>query len=453
MDRGAASLSRSSSAGKIAFAESMTPSVKTRTLASLALVAAACLGLAAQTRGNKPAPSRDDNWRLWGGNGRDFISTGTGIFPTTGKWLSTPPRKIWERALGDGYSAIAVEDGVLYTAYRREGDDVVTALDAATGKTIWEFAYAAAFRNGYAEAVGPGPYAMPQVLGDRVVTVSGIGQLHSIDKRTGKSVWSVDLYKTFGGDRLDFGYSSHALPYKDSLIVLAGGSGRALSRLRQSDGTPIWQKHRLQAAHSSPILIDVDGHAQAVVLLANEVIGVDPESGDLLWRHPHETGNGLAVSTPIWGPGNILFLSSAYEGGARGLKLTRTGGTTAVQQLWENRRIQSHFGSVIRQGNFVYLSSGQSVGLLTAVDMTTGRIAWQVRDFVKAQLLWADNTLVVLDEDGNLGLGLASPERFQAIAKWPLLTSVAWTPPTIAGNRAYVRDRKSVIALDLTTIR
>jgi hypothetical protein len=85
--------------------------------------------------------------------------------------------------------------------------------------------------------------------------------------------------------------------------------------------------------------------------------------------------------------------------------------------------------------------------------VATGRIAWQVRDFVKAQLLAADGKLIILDEDGNLGLGVASPERFQAIAKWPMLSSVAWTPPTLAGNRLYLRDRRAIMALDLSTIR
>ena len=80
-------------------------------------------------------------------------------------------------------------------------------------------------------------------------------------------------------------------------------------------------------------------------------------------------------------------------------------------------------------------------------------LTWQARDFVKAQLLGVDGRLLILDEDGNLGLGVASPERFQTIAKWPMLSSVAWTPPTLAGNRLYLRDRRVIMALDLSTVR
>jgi outer membrane protein assembly factor BamB len=399
-------------------------------------------------------PQPDADWKVWGGPDRDFIARSPGLFAgAPEKWISTPPRRLWERPLGDGYSAIAVEGDRLYTGFRRGTSDVFVALDAGTGKTIWEFSYPAPFTNAFASDVGPGPYAMPQVVGDRVVTASGIGQIHSIDRNTGQSVWSLDLYKQFGGNRLDFGYSSHALPYKDSLIVLAGGSGSAVLRVRQTDGTPIWRAQSLQSAHSSPLLIDVDGQPQVAILLANEVVGIDPETGDVLWRHAHRTENGLAISTPVWAPGNLLFISTAYSGGARGLKLTRAGARTTVQELWHNPRVQVHMGSAVRDEGFVYVSSGQGVGILSAVELATGRIAWQARDFVKAQLLAADGRLIILDEDGNLGLGAATPERFQALAKWPILSSVAWTPPTLAGSRLYVRDRRVLMALDIGTLR
>jgi hypothetical protein len=117
----------------------------------------------------------------------------------------------------------------------------------------------------------------------------------------------------------------------------------------------------------------------------------------------------LAISTPVWAEGNVLLISTAYNGGDRALKLSRAGDKTEVRELWHHPRVQSHFGAIIRQGGFAYLSSGQSTALLTAVEIQTGRVAWQVRDFVKAQLLYADGKLIVLDEDGHLGVGLALP--------------------------------------------
>ena len=405
-----------------------------------------------QKKGTAPKRAVEESWRVWGGPQRDFLTTSAGLFKAASeKWMSNPPKKLWERQLGDGYSAIAVEDRVLYTAYRRDSNDVVTALDASSGKTIWEYAYDAPFQTQSPSEIGSGPYAMPQVVGDRLVTASGSGKIHSLDKKTGRPVWSHDLYKEFGGTRLVWGYSCHALPYKDYLILLAGGRGNAALAFRQSDGAVVWKGLDFTNAHSSPLLIEVDGQQQVVALLASEVIGFSPDNGQLLWRHPHRTDYGLAVSTPVWADGNLLFVSTAYNAGSRVLKLARAGNKTEVRELWHNPRIQSHFGAVIRRGGYVYLSSGQSVALITAVELQTGRIAWQVRDFVKAQLVYADGRLVILDEDGNLGVGLASPERFQALAKWPILSAVAWSPPTLVGNRLYVRDRKVIMALEFGT--
>ncbi|HUD99299.1 MAG TPA: hypothetical protein VMR62_06965, partial [Bryobacteraceae bacterium] len=123
----------------------------------------------------KPAAVGED-WLVWGGKNRDFIVNTAGLADS---WPAEGPKKIWSRPLGDGYSAVAEEGGVLYTAYRRNSHDVITALDAATGKTIWEYEYDNPFTNSYSEAVGPGPYAMPEVVGDRLITASGTGKIHS----------------------------------------------------------------------------------------------------------------------------------------------------------------------------------------------------------------------------------------------------------------------------------
>ena len=397
--------------------------------------------------GARPAPSRD--WLQWGGPRRDFVTPSTGL-PTL--WPANGPRKLWSRALGDGYSGIAVEGTTLYTAFRRGSQDVVTALDARTGKTLWEYAYQATFQNSYSEAVGPGPYAMPQVVGDRLVTASGIGQVHSIDKKTGRPVWSHDLYREFGGTRLEFGYSCHALPYKDSLILLAGGRDAAALALRQSDGAVLWKNMNFRNAHSSPVLIEVDGQPQVVALMASEVIGFSPDNGQLLWQHRHPTENGLAISTPIWAPGNLLLISSAYNGGSRALELRQSGGNTTVKELWHNRRLQSHFGTVIRHGDYVYLSSGHNgPAFMTCVNLRNGEVAWQQRGFAKAQLLGADDKLILLDEDGTLALIEATPKEFRVLAKTPLLQHLSWTAPTLSGANLYLRDRQVLMALDLVT--
>jgi outer membrane protein assembly factor BamB len=394
----------------------------------------------------KPAAVAED-WLVWGGKNRDFLVNSSGLADS---WPASGPKKLWSRALGDGYSAIAEEGGVLYTAFRRGSKDVVTALDAATGKTRWEYDYENPFTNSFSEKVGPGPYAMPQVIGDRVVTASSTGKIHSLDKKTGKPVWSHDLYEEFDGTRLQFGYSCHGLPYKDTLIYLSGGRGSGAIAFRQSDGAVVWKALQFTNSHSSPLLINVDGQPQVVALTANTVFGFNPDNGALLWTHQHQTPYGLAVSTPVWAPGNLLFVASAYGTGARVLQLSQSGGKTAVKELWSDPHFQLHFGTAIQRDGYIYFSRGYDGPVfMNAVELKTGKVAWQERGFAKAQLLYADGKIILADQDGMLALCKVSPEKFELLSKASVLQSIAWTPPTLVGTTLYVRDRKTIEAFDL----
>src|SRR5260370_2220788 len=109
----------------------------------------------------------------------------------------------------------------------------------------------------------------------------------------------------------------------------------------------------------------VDGQPQVAAVAANTVFGFDPDNGKLLWTHEHKTAYGLAVSTPVWAPGNLLFVASAYGTGARVLQLSQSGGRTAVKELWYDSHIQLHFGSAIQRDGYVYLSSGYDRPIFT----------------------------------------------------------------------------------------
>jgi outer membrane protein assembly factor BamB len=395
----------------------------------------------------QPAAPAGEDWPLWGGKNRDFLVNTTGLADS---WPAAGPKQVWSRPLGDGYSAIAEEGGVLYTAFRRGSKDVITALDAATGKTRWEYEYDNPFTNAYVEAVGPGPYAMPEVIGDRVFTASGTGKIYSIDKKTGKPVWSHDLYTEFHGSHMGYGYSCHALPYKDTVIYMAGGDGDGAIAFRQSDGHVVWKALQFANSHSSPLLINVDGQPQVVALAANTVFGFSPDNGTLYWTHEHKTPYGLAISTPVWAPGNLLFVASAYGEGSRVLQLSQSGGHTNVKELWANNRLQLHIGTAIQRDGYVYISSGyDGPVLMTAIELRTGAVKWRERGFAKAQLLYADGKVILADQDGTLALCKVSPEKFEVLSKASVLQSIAWTPPTLVGTRLYVRDRKTIEAFDI----
>jgi outer membrane protein assembly factor BamB len=245
------------------------------------------------------ALAQSNDWAQWGGPQRNFKSETKGLATT---WPATGPRRLWQRELGEGYSAIAVESGMLFTMYRKGENEIVIALDAATGKTIWEFSYAAPFSTGYDMSNGPGPHATPLVSGNYVFTSGATGKLHCLDKKSGKLVWTHDLLTEFDGTLRVNGYSCSPIVYKNNLVMMVGGPSSSLVAFNRKDGSVAWKKHAFKNSTSSPIVISVDGQDQLVAFMYSEIVGVDPNDGNLLWTHPHRAEFGLNTSTPVWGP-------------------------------------------------------------------------------------------------------------------------------------------------------
>lgn len=431
-----------------------TPAVFVCLLAGLVIfaLAAAQSGKAAPKRTSRPetklAPVvAAKGWPQWGGPNRNFIVETKGL---AGSWPPGGPRRIWARPLGEGYSGIAVDDGMLYTMYREGSQEILVALDEKTGKTVWQQRYEAPLLRQMKMENGPGPHTTPLVCANHVYAIGVTGKLHCQDRKTGKGIWYHDFLKEFDAPVRGRGYSSSPLAYKNTIILPVGGPGQAIMAFDQKDGSIAWKAQDLDWSPASPLVINVDGQDQLVVFMAEEIAGLDPNNGQLLWRHPHPTQWGLNISMPVWGEGNLLFCSSAYNGGSRVIQLSRSDGRTSVKQLWFSNRMRVHFGNAVRVGDYVYGSSGDfGPAFLTAVNVRTGQEAWRDRSFSKASFVYADGKLILVDEDGNLALTSVSPQGLNVNSRIELLQSNAWTAPSLVGTKLYVRDRKNIMALEL----
>jgi outer membrane protein assembly factor BamB len=353
---------------------------------------------------------------------------------------------------------VLVENGRLYTMYRQitrqpsvSHEEVVAALDAASGKTIWEFKYPAP-PNGIQFDQGFGPHSTPLIVGNRLFAASSRSELFALDKTTGKRIWSHDFVKEFNAPLTARGYSGSPLLYNGTIIVTMGGPNQAVAAFDQASGKLLWKNGYFVWAPASPILIDVDKQPQLVVFGGDIVTGMDPTNGRELWRHPHKTDWGLNISTPVWvADQHLLLVSSAYGVGTRALELRQSAGKTTVAEKWHSQRMRIHIGTIIRLGEHAYASSGDfGPAFISAFDLKSGAIAWQDRSFARAQLLYADGKIIVLDEDGVLGLATVSPQGLKVLAKASVLQHLAWTPPTLVGTTLYVRDRQTISAFDLS---
>jgi len=399
-------------------------------------------------------------WRQWGGPNRNFITEASGL---ADQWPDSGPPLLWSRPLGLGHSAIAVDDGMLYTLYRPgeqisrtgpwEDREVVVAMDAGTGETIWEHEYSSQplnFTN------GAGPHSTPLIVGDLVFTAGTNKQIFALDKKTGDIVWSIDLVAEYDAPptlirpAVKAGFAQSPLAYRDTIIMQVGGDQQAVMSFRQSDGSVVWRTGDFLVAQAAPILIDVDGQTQVVIFGGRTINGLDPVTGEILWSHPHDTNSDMNNSTPIWGPDNILFLSSAYNMGSRALRLTRDGNATRVEELWYSNRLKFMFSNAVRLGDHIYgTDAAFGPAIFVAIDVQTGEAAWQQRGFGRSSLIYADGKAIIIDEDGRLVLATLSPEGIHILAETDVFNTVSWTVPTLVGTTLYARDRAKIVAYDL----
>jgi len=431
----------------------------------LAVLAAAVVTVAAAPRAQhaEGGPDAAADWRQWGGPDRNFKSTASGLADA---WPADGPPVLWSRPLGLGHSGIVVDDGRLFTMYRpgrelsRAGPwqeaEVVVALDAASGATLWEHRYPSAPLD---FSYGAGPHATPLVVGDRVFTAGTNRQIHAFEKATGRVIWAHDLVRDFGAPPtlirpgVKAGYGASPLAWRGLVIVTAGGDGQSVIAFRAADGTVAWKSGDFLISETSPLIVDVDGEPELIVVGGQSVNGLDPDTGRLRWTHAHDTDGDMNTSTPIWSTeDNVLFLSAAYNNGSRALRLTRRDGRTEVEELWFSRRMRLMFSNALRLGDHVYGTSGDfGPAFFGALDVKTGELAWQERGFGRSSLIHADGKAVILDEDGSLTLARLSPAGMTRLAAVDLFDTTSWTVPTLVGTTLYARDRERIVALDLGT--
>jgi len=405
--------------------------------------------------------SQTESWRQWGGPTRDFKVSSTGLADS---WPAAGPPVVWSRPLGPGHSAILADEGRLYTMYRAgngrakqgpwEAEETVVAMDAASGKTLWEHKYPSR-REDF--SFGAGPHSTPLIVGDRLFTIGTNKQLFAFDKKSGRILWSHDLIKKFNSPELlirpvvKTGYGCSPIAFRDTIICSVGGPGQSVMAFRQSDGAVAWKSGDFLTSEAPPILIDMGGRQQLVIFGGGTVNGLDPANGKILWSHPHDPGNDLNCATPLFGPDNILFVSSAYRAGSRAIQLKQDGAATHAEELWFTNRVRFMFLNAIRLGDHVYGTTGDfGPAFLTALNIKTGQSAWQHRGFGRASIVYADGKAILMDEDGDLALARLAPEGVTILAEAKkVFDTTTWTVPTLVGTTLYARDREKIVAFNL----
>jgi len=304
-------------------------------------------------------------------------------------------------------------------------------------------------RRGY----GEGPNATPLLLGECLITIGITGKLNCLDASNGDLLWDLDLHAKWGRQerREEYGYSGIPLEYDGKVLVLVGGDQHAVVALDPEDGSVAWGSPARRVSYAPPRIVNLAGVDQFVFFSPNEVIAMDPTNGDFLWEYPVECGSENNLTPVIQCEDDHLWVASQLDGGTRVLKITREGDEWQREAIWTSRTLKQGHWSSIRLGDIIYGSLGDTAPMMVgAVNWRTGETVWKERGYRGCQVVYADEKMIFTDEAGLLGIARLSPEGFDVLCQHPLLEEISWTVHTLVGTTLYARDKKRIVAVDLS---
>lgn len=412
-------------------------------------------------------------------------STETGLvdkFPTNG------PPLLWSKPVGTGYSAPSIMVDQLVLHHRVGDQEIVQAMNAASGKESWKHAYPTSYQDPY--GYNNGPRCTPLLTADRCYTFGAEGRLICLNRRTGALIWERDTAKDWKIPQAFFGVGSTPILEGDRLLVMVGGqpnagmvafdaaTGKTLwesvgaknwegQKKLGWRGEPIiqWQEWEKQASYSSPVAATIHGRRHVLCLTRQGLVSVNPTNGAVnfsFWfRSP--ANDSVNAMNPVVMDDLILLSAAYYRIGSVLLRVNPDG--SGVEIVWRSTALEMHWMTPILRDGYLYGFSGRNEpdARLRCVEMKTGRLMWD-RDeswpphsaeqppvFGRGSFLMADGRLFALGEGGMLGLFKTDPNKLEEISRFqvPDLHYPCWAAPVLSSKRLYLRNERRLVCYDV----
>jgi outer membrane protein assembly factor BamB len=387
-------------------------------------------------------PSSD--WTQWRGPNRD------GVAPAPSEAQAWPEKlnQKWKVEVGLGYATPLVVGNRIYQFARKGEREVMMAIDADSGKVLWETGHEAKFTMMSATVQhGPGPKSTPVFSNGRLYSIGMTGIVTAYDAASGKQLWQKP------GSSLMPMFTTHSFsPIIDRGLVifhLGGHDEGAITAFDVNTGDVRWSWRGDGPGYGSPVLAEFGGTRQIVTITQGKLVGVDVATGALLWERPFASPNFTNSNTPVIA-GDLLIVSgngpptSAY-------RVTKKGTQWVVETAWENADVPMRLSDAVVAGDMLFGISTRNSGQYFAVDVKTGKTLWtsEGRQAGHAAIARTGDLFLSMEEDGELVVARNSRTSFEPLRRYKVSDMATWAQPSYSGNRVFVKD---VSTLSLWTL-
>lgn len=331
----------------------------------------------------------------------------------------------------------------------RGHDRSLYCFDARTGERQWVRTIRFG-RDMPTHETNPHCSTTPVADGSRVVVWHASAGLHCYDF-AGQPVWSREL----GEFRHMWGHGTSPILHDGNVILHSGPGKRVfIAAFSLQDGATVWEHaepvegdgERNAAGHymgswATPVIARVDGRAQVVCSMSTRVVGLDANSGKLVWSCDGISGprGDLSYSSPMI-DADLCVVTGGFSGPGLGLRLGGTGNVTSSNRLWRNTRNPQSIGSGVLLGKYVYRPNADRRGPVECLDGTTGESVWKasVPGTVWGSVVLAANRMYATTRQGRTLVFEPNPREFRLLAN-NNLSEPSHSTIAVAGGRIYLR--------------
>jgi outer membrane protein assembly factor BamB len=381
------------------------------------------------------------DWPQWRGPNRDSKVVG---FTAPATWPKELTKK-WQVPVGLGDASPALVGDKIYVFTRQGGDEVLLCLEANSGKEVWKDKYAAAPASGPAGR-HPGPRSSPAVAEGKVCTLGVGGVVTCLEAATGKRLWQQDTKA-----RPQFFTSSSPIIVDGKCIVYL----TSLTAYDLASGQVKWKAAETGTPYGSPVLMTVEGIKQLVTPTDKSIAGFSPGDGKKLWEFPFG-GNAYAnhCGTPVIDGQTVIY--STPSAGTVALKIEKKGDSFEAKELWKKPQGASMYDTpVLKDGLLFGLTApgrnGQGPTNLFCMKADNGEVLWTDKTQLgeAGGIVDGGSVLLALTSNAELIVFKPSNKGFEEVAKYKVSdkaggTEGPWTYPVVSGNRIYVKDKDSL---------
>jgi outer membrane protein assembly factor BamB len=391
--------------------------------------------------------------------GPDFDNISRERISLASGWPGGGPPVLWTVDLGEGHAGPVVSGGRVYLLdYDEENRaDILRCFSLEDGREIWRRGYEIFIKRNHGMS-----RTIPAVSGGYVVSIGPKCHVMCVDAESGDFFWGLDLVREFGAEE-PLWYTGQCPLIDGSTAVIAVGGKSLLIGVDLETGNVVWETPNAagwKMSHSSIMPATVHGRKLYLYSAIGGIAGVSAEGedrGSIVFRSNIWDQTVVAPSPIHLGDGRI-FVTAGYGAGSMMISVKENWEVSALQTLKPEEGLATEQQTPIFYKGHLYAILPKDAGplrneMVCCSPDDVSRFLWssgKTNRFGLGPYLVADDKFYILSDDGLLTVAEARSDSFRRLGQARILDGVdAWGPMALVSGRLLLRDSHRLVCVDV----